>query len=105
MPSPIGHSLAGYAIYSGTVKCKANNWKIVLLYVLVANLPDFDFIPGFLMDTPNEFHRGLSHSIGLAIVIGIITSVFITKRVNLKQFLINVLIFSGLYFSPKLHHF
>jgi membrane-bound metal-dependent hydrolase YbcI (DUF457 family) len=48
-------------------------WSVwlVVLFVLLSNLPDFDFFPGWLIGQPNLFHRGASHSLLLAFVIGL----------------------------------
>jgi len=99
MPSPIGHSLAGCAIYVGTVKDNNNNWKLLFLYILIANLPDFDFIPGFILGTPNRFHHGISHSIGFACIIGTALSLIVSTKASKRFYLTNVLIVAGLYFS------
>jgi len=99
MPSPIGHSLAGCAIYAGTNDNNIINWKTLFLYILVANLPDFDFIPGFLLGTPNSFHRGVSHSLGFALIFGTALGLLVARNTTTKRFFKNILIFSGLYFS------
>ncbi len=99
MPSPIGHSLAGCAIYAGTNDSNIINWKTLFLYILVANLPDFDFIPGFLLGTPNSFHRGVSHSLGFALIFGTALGLFVARNTTTKRFFKKILILSGLYFS------
>jgi inner membrane protein len=48
-------------------------WKILLLYLVCANLPDVDILPGYLLGRPNLFHHGISHSIGLAILVGLMS--------------------------------
>ena len=99
MPSPIGHSLAGYVIYAGTNDSHTIRWKTLFLYILVANLPDFDFVPGFLLGTPNSFHRGVSHSLGFAFLFGIVLGLFVARNTTNQKFFKSILIFSGLYFS------
>ena len=99
MPSPIGHSLAGCAIYAGTNDNYTISWKTLFLYILVANLPDFDFIPGFLLGAPNSFHRGVSHSLGFAFLFGIVLGLLVARNTTTQRFFKNILIFSGLYFS------
>ena len=72
MPLPVGHSLSGYLIYLGTErKTSLHGWKIILLYLLCANLPDLDILPGYLLGRPNLYHHGISHSIGLALVVAL----------------------------------
>lgn len=99
MPSPIGHSLAGCAIYAGTNDNYTISWKTLFLYILVANLPDFDFIPGFLLGAPNSFHRGVSHSLGFAFLFGIVLGLLVARNTTTRRFFKNMIIFSGLYFS------
>jgi membrane-bound metal-dependent hydrolase YbcI (DUF457 family) len=70
MPSPIGHTLAGCAVAfacipSGTPQA----WEAWMLCLISANLPDVDFIPGFLSGNPRAFHRGPSHSVIAALVV------------------------------------
>lgn len=75
MPLPVGHSLSGYLIYLGAErKTSLSGWKIILLYLFCANLPDLDILPGYLLGRPNLYHHGISHSIGLAVLIGLIAA-------------------------------
>ncbi len=72
MPSPVGHSLGGFSVYLYlTVRRKGALWLVVFC-VLVTNLPDLDFLPGWLAGEPNLFHRGGSHSIFVALVVGVV---------------------------------
>ena len=38
--------------------------------IVVANLADIDFLPGFFVGNPNRFHHGGSHSIAAAVLVG-----------------------------------
>jgi len=100
MPSPIGHSLTGYIIYRATSDKYVTHqtWHTVLFYLLCANLPDLDFLPGFLVGEPNRFHHGISHSFGFSILFGLLVSLFLYGRKS-EGFLRNFLIFFSLYFS------
>src|SRR5690606_23595587 len=42
------------------------------LAVLLANLPDFDFLPGILLADAGRFHREASHSLAAAVVVGVV---------------------------------
>lgn len=46
---------------------------------LLSTLPDFDFLPGFLLGDPNHFHRGISHSLGLSAILSIVIFLFEIK--------------------------
>ncbi len=100
MPLPVGHSLLGYATYDAvTGEERKTTWRALLLVVVVANLPDLDFLPGFLMGEPNRFHRHyLSHSLGAAIVVGALLAAFFYRRRN-KKFFSCFLLFFAVYFS------
>ncbi len=76
MSSPLGHSLVGYIV--GVYESKAigvKNFKTLLCYVLVANAPDLDFLPGLLRGRPNLFHHGISHSLGAALLFSLFLTV------------------------------
>jgi len=73
MPLPIAHSAVGLAGYLAFKKANSDSppkQEIFLLgYCLfLANLPDLDFIPGFLCGDPGRFHHGLSHSLVFGLI-------------------------------------
>ena len=74
MSSPIGHSLAAYLIYCGRVKGMSARLDTYLFSaaLLAANLPDLDFLPGFLVGRPNLYHHGASHSLCAALVFSLL---------------------------------
>jgi inner membrane protein len=100
MPSPIAHTLAGYVVYrvNSDKPVPHRDWRMILFYILCANLPDLDFLPGFLIGEPNRFHHGISHSLGFAVLFGILVGLFLHWRRN-EGFLRNFLVFFSLYFS------
>jgi inner membrane protein len=69
MATPIGHSLAGYAIYRFWIRHSQDRRPVLLLLALVlANAADLDFLPGILAGTPAAYHQGVSHSFALALI-------------------------------------
>ena len=75
MSSPFGHSIAGYIVDAFEPKTlKVHSVKRLFLYVFMANIPDLDFIPGFLMGRPNLLHHGISHSLGAAVLFSILAA-------------------------------
>lgn len=83
MPSPVGHCLAGYIIYRVTTKSVGiSRWRSIAVYLLAANAPDFDFIPGLLAGDLSLFHHGPSHSIGFSILFGVLSSLFFSRRLQ-----------------------
>lgn len=51
-------------------------WKLLLLCVVLANLPDVDFVLGIVHGHPNLYHRLLSHSIGFALAVGVLCGLY-----------------------------
>jgi inner membrane protein len=75
MATPIGHSLAGYAIYRFREGQGQDRRPALLLLALVmANAPDLDFLPGILMGAPAAYHQGLSHSFALALIASVVVT-------------------------------
>ena len=73
MPLPIAHSAAGLAGYVAFKKRDPDSPAKQELFLLglclfLANLPDLDFIPGFLCGEPGRFHHGPSHSVVVGLV-------------------------------------
>jgi inner membrane protein len=64
MATPLGHSLAGYAVASrsGTFDGRSS-YFLIILCVFMANAPDLDFLPGIVAGHPALFHQGITHSV------------------------------------------
>ena len=76
MPSPVGHALAGVAVgwlIDGRRAIVDAAWRRAAAYVLLATLPDADLLVGS--------HRGPSHGLGTAFLVGIIVAVA-TRRLR-----------------------
>ena len=99
MPLPVIHSFAGYSLYRFSRKSdKDHNWHLALLCILLANLADFDFLPGIFVHQMGRFHHGASHSIGAALICGLVFGLFLfflKKRSFFKTFFLC----SGVYLS------
>jgi len=68
MPLPIGHALAGVVLQQVRPGFFfTNRWRDALFFMLLANLPDADFLPGLLCGRPNLYHHGAFHSLGAAL--------------------------------------
>ncbi len=73
MPLPVAHSLMGYTIGESTrYRLSRNFWINVLILAVLANLPDVDFLPGFLAGIPNMYHHHQTHSLGFAVLIAML---------------------------------
>ncbi len=77
MPMPIAHAATGAAIYLALKGDKLprrpeGRWLLLAVCLILACLPDADFLPGMLIGEPNRFHQGASHSLfvggGLALM-------------------------------------
>ncbi len=101
MASPVGHALVGYLGYQIALRLGGERgWLLLLLCVFAANVPDLDFVPGFFMNAPRQFHRAaLSHSLGGAVVFMVVASCvpYLRKRTYRWQH-------SLLYFSLYASH-
>ena len=74
MPSPIGHALGGIAVAWGSVPRR--NWKAAAILAAVALAPDLDLLIGD--------HRGISHSIGAAVLAGAVASLAAVLRKGVR---------------------
>ncbi|MEW6001536.1 MAG: metal-dependent hydrolase [Nitrospirota bacterium] len=73
MPSPVGHSLMGYIIYLlHTTYSNTKKWQVFVFCLIVANIPDLDFLPGAIIEDLRRFHHGISHSITFSILFGLL---------------------------------
>ena len=69
MPTPLAHGVAGIAVG----RTARDGWKtplrLAVAAFIIAQLPDFDFIPGLFASDIGVFHRGPTHSfVGGAII-------------------------------------
>jgi LexA-binding, inner membrane-associated putative hydrolase len=77
MATPVGHSLAGYAIYRFLVPGEDHRPALLLVAVGMANAPDLDFVPGILAGAPATYHQGGSHSLAFAAAAGVTGAVML----------------------------
>jgi len=82
MPSPVGHTLAGYFIYESERKIEDPfDWKKMGIFVFVSNLPDMHYVPALLLGNVDRFHYPFLHSFCLGgIVAGCVYSVLKIKK-------------------------
>jgi membrane-bound metal-dependent hydrolase YbcI (DUF457 family) len=78
MPSSLGHTAIGLTVYD--VCCKNNSalsgWKVAVFAAVLANLPDIDVLIGLIFQgNGNAFHRGPTHSLFFALVMGFLASI------------------------------
>ena len=74
------HSAAGYLAYEAVRPAGNHRPGWLAGAVLLANGPDFDFVPGVLIGHPGVFHRGFSHTLAAAVVVGV--AVWLARRLR-----------------------
>jgi membrane-bound metal-dependent hydrolase YbcI (DUF457 family) len=82
MASPIAHSFAGFWTFlafmaRSKVRLAAQLREYlpqILVLILLANLPDFDFFLGLFLGNANDLHRGFTHSLAAAIFVSLALS-------------------------------
>jgi len=80
MPLPIGHTLAGMAFFEARPGLFfKNKWVDAFFIILLANLPDADFLPGLLLGFPNRYHHGVFHSLGAALAVTAISGLIFLR--------------------------
>lgn len=73
MPLPVGHTLAGIAFNRIAPGFFFRNWwQDAVFFIVLANLPDTDFLPGIILGHPNLYHHGIFHSLGAAMAVAAI---------------------------------
>ncbi|ERT07954.1 hypothetical protein M595_2132 [Lyngbya aestuarii BL J] len=99
MPSPVGHSLAGICGYILVQPHIPKYQRLSCLFtsVFIANAPDVDILAGILLrGEPGIFHRQATHSLILAIIVGVLTAL-IAKSIKFKHWNWFSLWIGGLY--------
>ena len=103
MASPIGHSLAGFlgfflvAENAQFLKYYSSK-RLIITAILIANLPDIDFILGYLLYQDfNIIHRQFTHSVSVGFIVCII--IYFCLRFSRKIPYLFIVWLWGLYFS------
>ncbi len=81
MPLPVAHSLLGFSLRQfQTLPLFGRTWRDVLFCVILANLPDIDFLPGLLVGNPNLHHQTYTHTLGAALFVGVVGGWFFARK-------------------------
>lgn len=84
MPFPVSHTITGLIFANILPNNKNKYWySEIWLVALLANLPDFDFSLVWLTGDLS-WHRAFSHSLFMALAIGIVTCLFLYKKIDWK---------------------
>ena len=80
MPLPVAHSLLGASLVAAIHPEPTKRYFIPLLAgAFLANAPDFDFALVFVLRS-RAWHRGFSHSIIFALIVGLTFVLFLGRR-------------------------
>jgi membrane-bound metal-dependent hydrolase YbcI (DUF457 family) len=80
VPLPLAHSIVGYSFAAATgIRFRRETMTAILFSVVVANLPDADFLPGVLANQPSMYHRTIAHTLPAALVCGLIIGAVLTR--------------------------
>ena len=77
MPLPLGHAAIGFATHSliSNDHSRFNKWRVAIFIVILSNLPDLDVLLGLILqNNGSAFHRGPTHSIIFALIMGFAAS-------------------------------
>ena len=111
MALPIAHAAAGYLVHRterrspgggrpsvGGNRRSIGGWRRAALFMLVGNLPDMDFLAGFMIGFPGMLHRGVSHTVLAAVLFGVAAGGFASWRRG-ERFGAVAMAFGAAYFS------
>jgi len=65
----LAHATAGYLAYEALRPAGPHRLGLLAGAVVLANAPDLDFVPGLLVGRPDAFHRGVTHTLGAAVLV------------------------------------
>jgi inner membrane protein len=90
MASTVGHALCGVACLLGTrlalpAQAPPLETRSVVLFALLANLPDLDLALGLAVGDAQRFHGGATHSIAFAAATGLIAALALRGALGALQ--------------------
>ncbi|MCC6767254.1 MAG: metal-dependent hydrolase [Deltaproteobacteria bacterium] len=107
MALPIAHAAAGYLVHRAARRVpsrdrsSAGAWRRAVSFMVIGNLPDCDFLIGFVVGRPGLVHRGVSHTILAAVIFGALAGI-VARSLRGKRFLPTALAFAVAYGSHLL---
>ncbi len=92
--------MMGYVLHDTLPKRNRTvSWKTLFFFIILANLPDIDFLPGFIVGEPNRYHHHyVSHSLGASLVVGFGLALVVCFR-DRQRFWSRFALFTSIYFS------
>jgi membrane-bound metal-dependent hydrolase YbcI (DUF457 family) len=65
----LAHATAGYLAYEALRPAGPHRPWLLAGALVLANAPDLDFLPGLALGDPGAYHRGVTHTLGAALVV------------------------------------
>jgi inner membrane protein len=65
----LAHATAGYLAYEALRPAGPHRPWLLAGAVVLANVPDLDFLPGLAVGDPDAYHRGVTHTLLAALVV------------------------------------
>jgi membrane-bound metal-dependent hydrolase YbcI (DUF457 family) len=90
--TPIGHALAGLALYSFSNVSSKKRWVIFCIVLFFAVFPDIDFLFGFIVGDADKYHHQFTHSFLFVAIIGVVAALVI-DNINIMNFKRSALLF------------
>ena len=107
MALPLAHATAGYLVHRAgrgvpsEDRSSLAGWRRAVVFMLLGNLPDSDFLVGFVIGRPGLFHRGVTHTLLAAVVFAIVAGA-VVRRCSRGRFGPAALLFGAVYLSHLL---
>jgi inner membrane protein len=79
LPTSIAHAVTGGAVARAAGGRAIVGPAAILFVIVIANLPDVDFLVGALVGRPRQWHRGATHTLVAALAVGLIVGAVATK--------------------------
>jgi membrane-bound metal-dependent hydrolase YbcI (DUF457 family) len=71
--TPIGHTLASVVLVQNSrIRFQWVNWRWTLGLIVLSNLPDIDFLFGWMKGDPNFYHQEGTHSLAFIMSVGLL---------------------------------
>jgi membrane-bound metal-dependent hydrolase YbcI (DUF457 family) len=78
------HTAAGYLAYEIARPEGRHRPALLVAAVALASAPDLDFLPGFLVGQPGAYHRGVTHTLGAAVLATVVAFVLARRYVHAR---------------------
>ncbi len=79
MPTSIAHAVAGGAVARVAGGRAVTGTAATVFVIVLANLPDVDFLLGALVGQPRDWHRGATHTLTAALGVALVVAGLATR--------------------------